>query len=125
MSHKPVYPLHNIAIITNPAICRPYVARVIVTAIFSLSKFALRAHESLYVNESSAQIFSKWNIYNDSFLIDDFLNLHNSTDLHTSFFQASILCKNGVPLVELKNNIKLIDCLEHVYKLYSVSGGEL
>ena len=100
-------------------VCRPYVARVVVNAIFSLPDFSLRARRPPYVNESSAQIFSHWDFNTDYRLIEGFLNLSISTDLLTPFFQAAVFGKDGVPLVELKNNTKLIRSVEHVFRQFT------
>ena len=106
-------------------VCRPYVVRVIVNAIFSLPDFSLRASTPPSVKESSAQFFSDWTWADDGLFFDGFLDLNISTDVLPPFFELMVFGKDGVPLIELKNNTKLIHSLEHVFRQHmaQVLGG--
>ncbi len=97
--------------------CNPYLASISVNAVFSLPYFSFLSNQPPTVNESSVDHYSDW-FPSVVDLEEGFQPLNSSTDMLTPFFQAVIYGKYGVPAGELKDNTKLIESLEHVYRQF-------
>ena len=98
--------------------CNPYLASISVNAVLSLPHCSFLGNQPPIVNESSAAYYSDW--FPSVVILDEgFQPLNSSTDIFTPFFQAVVYGKDGVPAVELKDNTKLIESVEHVYRQFA------
>ena len=98
--------------------CNPYLASISVDVVLSLPDFSFLGKRSPVIDESSANYYSDW--FPSVIDLDEgFLPLNRSTNIFTPFFQAVVYGKDGVPAVELKDNPKLIESLEHVYRQFA------